>query len=119
MTELANPARAAGQPEEALGAKHTTPRTAEEIGKTLRIEGPPGAIDKARDTVFLGLRDVLLEALELFLPKRGQRGLLLVVPPHVHDLGKVELAEIGLIDCRIGIEPMDDRIGIFALLERC
>ena len=83
--QFAHPIRARGQPEMALGAHQTGKGAVDEGVELLRMEGPAGAVDEARDAVFLGLGHMLGMAVELLEPERMFLRLLEIEAPGIED----------------------------------
>jgi len=104
LAHLAAPVRAGRDPEMALGADHALPAFAQEGMETHRIERPPRAIDEACDAVFLGLRHMILEPVQLFEPERVALRALKIKQAGVQHCGERYPAVIRFNNPRFGIQ---------------
>ena len=81
-------------------------------------KGPAGAVDEARDAVFLGLGHMLGMAVELLEPERMFLRLLEIEAPGIEDLRHRHACVIGLDQLHIRVERDDDLPREFPLLRR-
>src|SRR5690606_5164612 len=108
LTDFANIMRACGEPEETLRPHDARPRPVDECLKLHRVERPPLAVDEGSNAVFLGLGNMVLEAVQFLEPERMLLGLLEVEATSVEHLIERNLAEIRLDQLGVRIEGAHD-----------